>query len=317
MSSFFLRICDMAQNDAIQVDKLVKRYGPLTAVDDISFAVRGGEVFGLLGPNGAGKTTTVECIEGLRAPDDGTIRVLGLDARKDIQPLKERIGIQLQTTGLYPKLTVREVIDLFGSFYTKRVPTDMLIEMTGLQERVNARTKDLSGGQKQRLSVALALVNDPDLIFLDEPTTGLDPQARRNLWDVIEALQKRGKTVLLTTHYMEEAEQLCDRIAVMDHGKIIALDTPDALVRQNFQEQAIEFETPIPPAVELLERIGGVARAQVQEKQVTVFSTDVPVTMAGLLALSQQGTLHFDNLVVRRATLEDVFLKLTGRKIRE
>jgi len=302
---------------AIHVQQLIKRYAALTAVDDISFEVQRGEVFGLLGPNGAGKTTTVECIEGLRAPDGGEIRVLGLDARHDLKPIKERIGIQLQTTGLYPKLTVREVIELFGSFYAKRLPTNTLIEMTGLQERETARTKDLSGGQKQRLSVALALVNDPDLIFLDEPTTGLDPQARRNLWDVIEGLQAKGKTVLLTTHYMEEAEQLCNHIAVMDHGKIIAMDTPAALVRENFSEQAIEFESPQPPPIEMLQAIAGVSRAQIQEKKITVFSTDVPATMAGLLAQSQQGVLHFDNLVVRRATLEDVFLKLTGRRIRE
>lgn len=316
MSSFFLM--SLLHNDAaIHVQQLVKRYGALTAVDDVSFDVQRGEVFGLLGPNGAGKTTTVECIEGLRAPDGGDIRVLGLDARKDLQPIKERIGIQLQTTGLYPKLAVREVIELFASFYTHRVPVDKLIEMTGLQERVNARTKDLSGGQKQRLSVALALVNDPDLIFLDEPTTGLDPQARRNLWDVIEHLQAQGKTILLTTHYMEEAEHLCDRIAVMDHGKIIALDTPDALVRQNFREQAIEFESSPPPSAERLEQLAGVTRAQIQDDRITVFTTDVPATMAGLLNLSQQAILHFDNLVVRRATLEDVFLKLTGRRIRE
>lgn len=315
---FFLCSSISTMTDAaIHVQQLIKRYGPLTAVDDISFDVQRGEVFGLLGPNGAGKTTTVECIEGLRAPDGGEIHVLGLDARHNLKPIKERIGIQLQTTGLYPKLTVREVIELFGSFYASRLPTDTLIEMTGLQERENARTKELSGGQKQRLSVALALVNDPDLIFLDEPTTGLDPQARRNLWDVIEALQAKGKTILLTTHYMEEAEQLCNRIAVMDHGKIIAMDTPAALVRANFSEQAIEFESPQPPPIETLEAIAGVSRAQIQEKKITVFSTDVPATMAGLLAQSQQGVLHFDNLVVRRATLEDVFLKLTGRRIRE
>lgn len=324
MSSFFVYFnlfaaqnTRMANGTAIEVKQLIKRYSALIAVDDISFDVQRGQVFGLLGPNGAGKTTTIECIEGLRTADSGEIRVLGLDARHDLQPIKERIGIQLQTTGLYPKLTVREVIDLFASFYPKRVPTDRVIEMTGLGERVNARTKDLSGGQKQRLSVALALVNDPDLIFLDEPTTGLDPQARRNLWDVIEHLRAQGKTILLSTHYMEEAETLCDRIAVMDHGKIIALDTPDALVRANFAEQAIEFETPTPPALEMLEEIAGVTRAQIQEKQITVFSTDVPATMAGLLQLSQQGALHFDNLVVRRASLEDVFLKLTGRRIRE
>ncbi len=253
----------------------------------------------------------------MRAPDDGEIRILGKDARRDARHLKERIGIQLQTTGLYPKLTVREVIELFASFYTKRVPTDDLIAMTGLAERAAARTQELSGGQKQRLSVALALVNDPDLIFLDEPTTGLDPQARRNLWDLVNDLKKRSKTILLTTHYMEEAEQLCDLIAVMDHGKIIALDTPGGLVRTNFQEQAISFESLQPPPLETLTALPGVARAQIQDTEITVFTKDVPATMGGLLALSREGTLHFDNLVVRRASLEDVFLKLTGRSIRE
>ena len=306
----------MSGDSAIEVKQLAKRYGALAAVDDISFDVGRGEVFGLLGPNGAGKTTTVECIEGLRTPDRGEIHLLGLDARRELQRLKERIGIQLQTTGLYPKLTVHEVLDLFASFYARRLPTAQLVEMTGLQERQNARIKDLSGGQKQRLSVALALVNDPDLIFLDEPTTGLDPQARRALWDVIEQLQARDKTILLTTHYMEEAQQLCNRIAVMDHGKIIALDTPDALVRQHFREQAIEFEAVQPPLA-TLEQLAGVTRAQVQAQRVTIFSTDVPATMAGLLALGQADGLHFDNLTVRRATLEDVFLKLTGRTIRE
>lgn len=302
---------------AIQVQQLVKRYGTLTAVDDISFTVGRGEIFGLLGPNGAGKTTTVECIEGLRAPDDGEIHILGLDARQEIQSLKERIGIQLQTTGLYPKLTVREVVELFASFYSRRLKTDHLIEMTGLQERSNARTKELSGGQKQRLSVALALVNDPDLIFLDEPTTGLDPQARRNLWDVIQHLQSQGKTVMLTTHYMEEAEQLCDRIAVMDHGKIIALDTPSGLVRDNFHEQAIAFESLEPPPLGTLESLTGVVRAQIQDTLITIYTVNVPATMGDLLKLGEEDILKFDNLTVRRATLEDVFLKLTGRTIRE
>lgn len=312
---FFFAI--MQNEAAIQVQQLVKRYGALTAVNDISFIVGRGQVFGLLGPNGAGKTTTVECIEGLRAPDEGEIFVLGLDARREMQALKERIGVQLQTTGLYPKLTVREVIELFASFYPRRLGTEQLIEMTGLQERSGARTKDLSGGQKQRLSVALALVNDPDLIFLDEPTTGLDPQARRNMWDVVQQLRAQGKTILLTTHYMEEAEHLCDRIAVMDHGKIIALDTPAGLVRNNFQEQAIEFESLEPPPLELIEELAGVVRAQVQDTLVTLYTTDIPATMGKLLEMANEGKLKFDNLTVRRATLEDVFLKLTGRNIRE
>lgn len=317
MSFFFDGRMAMQNGTAIEISHLVKRYGPLTAVDDVSFTVERGEIFGLLGPNGAGKTTTVECVEGLRTPDGGEIRVLGLDARRDFKPIKERIGIQLQTTGLYPKLTVREVIDLFASFYARHLPSERVIEMTGLQERQRAAVKELSGGQKQRLSVALALVNDPDLLFLDEPTTGLDPQARRNLWDVIEDLQKQGKTILMTTHYMEEAEQLCNRVAVMDHGKIIALDEPDALVRQNFQEQAIEFESPRHPSPSALQAVPGVTRVQIEDNQITTYSSDVPATMSGLLDLARQSALQFGDLTVRRATLEDVFLKLTGRRIRE
>lgn len=307
----------MLNGHAIQVTQLVKRYGALTAVDRVSFTVERGEVFGLLGPNGAGKTTTVECLEGLRVPDSGDITVLGLDVHRQANALKARIGIQLQTTGLYPKLTVREVIELFRSFYPRRLPTAQVAELTGLAERMDARTKDLSGGQKQRLSVALALLNDPDLLFLDEPTTGLDPQARRNLWDVVIGLQAQGKTVLLTTHYMDEAEQLCDRLAVMDRGQIIALDTPEALIRQHFAEQAIEFDSKPVPEPAVLQALSGVNRVEVQPPRVTVFTADVPATMGGLLALAAQGTIHFDDLIVRRATLEDVFLKLTGRRIRE
>lgn len=302
---------------AVEINHLLKRYGALTAVDDVSFDVRRGEIFGLLGPNGAGKTTVVECIEGLRAPDAGEIRVLDYDARRDPRPIKEQIGIQLQTTGLYPKLTVREVIDLFGSFYARRLPTAQVIGMTGLNERQMARVQQLSGGQKQRLSVALALVNDPALLFLDEPTTGLDPQARRNLWDVIQELQQKGKTVLMTTHYLEEAEQLCDRVAVMDHGKIIALDEPEALVRANFREQAIEFESPRQPPAATLQALPGAGRVQVEGQRITIYTTDVPATMSGLLALAHAGAITFGDLTVRRATLEDVFLKLTGRRMRE
>jgi ABC-2 type transport system ATP-binding protein len=302
---------------AIQVEHLVKRYGSVMAVNDISFDVRAGEIFGLLGPNGAGKTTTVECIEGLRQPDRGEIHLMGLDARRELGQIKERIGIQLQTTGFYPKLTVREVIDLFASFFQHRLSTDKLIDFTNLREKANARTKDLSGGQKQRLSVALALVNDPDLIFLDEPTTGLDPQARRKTWDVIEQLKTQGKTILMTTHYMEEAERLCKRVAIIDQGKIIAMDEPDALVRQHFQEQAIEFQSRLHPPESELKAIPGVARVQMEDGHITTYSTDVPNTMAGLLNLANQHTIEFGDLTVRRATLEDVFLKLTGRRIRE
>ena len=304
---------------AIEVSGLKKTYGATRAVDGIDFDVQPGEVFALLGPNGAGKTTTVEMIEGLRAPDSGSIRVLGLDPRSDLQKIKARIGIQLQTTSLYPRLTVREVIDLFASFFDGRkpIPTGDLIEMVGLREKAATRSKDLSGGQKQRLSVALALVNDPEMVFLDEPTTGLDPQARRNLWDVISGLQKRGKTLLMTTHYLEEAETLCDRVAVVDHGKIIALDSPEELIRQNFKETAIEFTTAGAPSLDALSALPGVSDAKTKEGAVTLYSADVPRTMAGLLQMSERKELKFRDMSVRNATLEDVFLKLTGRSIRD
>jgi ABC-2 type transport system ATP-binding protein len=306
-----------ATEPAILAEHLVKRYGTTTAVDDLSITVQSNEVFGLLGPNGAGKTTTVECIEGLRTPDSGSVRVLGFDVRRDQKEIKQRIGIQLQATNLYHALTVREVIDLFASFYQSPLKTEQVIEWTGLGEKIKTRTKQLSGGQQQRLSVALALINNPRLLFLDEPTTGLDPQARHTTWELIERLHAEGKTVLMTTHYMEEAERLCDRVAIIDHGKIIALDQPQALVRRYFQEQAIEFSTPQLPGDSQLARLPGVSHVQVHEPMVTCYSADVPGTMGGLLDLSRSGAIAFDDLTVRRATLEDVFLKLTGRTIRE
>ncbi len=304
-------------HNAIEVSNLVKRYGSTSAADGITFGVAPGEVFGLLGPNGAGKTTTVECIEGLRQPDGGEIRVLGLDVRQDLPALRERMGIQLQTTGLYPQLNVREVIELFASFYRHSLATDEVIDSTDLREKQHTRTTDLSGGQRQRLSLALALLNDPDVLFLDEPSTGLDPQARRKMWDVIAQLQSKGKTLLLTTHYMDEAERICDRVAVIDHGKVIALGPPRDLIRQYFNEQAIEFTVSAIPPSGVLDHLRAVSHVQVNDHAITCFSDDVPDTMAGLLDLSQRGALEFDDLTVRRATLEDVFLKLTGRKIRE
>ena len=304
---------------AIEIVDLKKTYGETRAVDGLSFQVAPGEVFGLLGPNGAGKTTTVEMIEGLRQPDSGSIKVLNLDPQHDLKQIKNRIGIQLQTTALYPRLTVREVIDLFASFFSGRrhYTTDDLIKLVGLEEKAKTRSKELSGGQKQRLSVALALVNDPEIVFLDEPTTGMDPQARRKLWDVIGSLRQRGKTVLLTTHYMEEAETLCGRVAVIDHGKIIALDSPEELIRQNFKETAIEFSDPGVPDRDRLQALPLVSQVAINDHQVTLYTPDVPQTLAGLMDLVKQQALKYRDMSVRNATLEDVFLKLTGRSIRD
>jgi ABC-2 type transport system ATP-binding protein len=227
---------------AIRVRGLTKRYGEIRAVDGIDFDVAAGEVFGLLGPNGAGKTTTVEILEGLRTPDGGETSVLGVDVARGADSLKPRIAVSLQTAALYPKLTVAELIDLFRSFYARSRPTDELIETLGLGERRDAQTRELSGGQRQRLAVALALVNDPELVFLDEPTTGLDPAARRSLWDLVRDLKSAGRTILLTTHYMEEAEVLCDRLAIMDHGRILEMGTVDELIFKRFHERAVHFD---------------------------------------------------------------------------
>jgi ABC-2 type transport system ATP-binding protein len=302
---------------AIEVTELRKIYNNVPAVDGISFDVHEGEVFGLLGPNGAGKTTTVECIEGLRVPDGGMLCVLGHTHQGYTNGIKERIGIQLQATGLYPLHTVHELLRLFGAFYQRALPPDELIRLVSLEDKRNTKSKDLSGGQRQRLSLALALVNDPDLIFLDEPTTGLDPQSRRQIWTIVKDMQQRGKTIMLTTHYMEEAQTLCDRVAVMDTGQIIALDSPQALITQHFETTAIEFEDKNSAAMDLLEGLPGVKQAKRDGGLVTLYSLDTPRTMEGLLDAARADQLHFDDLRVRSATLEDVFLKLTGRRIRD
>ncbi|MBA2254778.1 MAG: ABC transporter ATP-binding protein [Chloroflexi bacterium] len=301
----------------IQARDLVKRYGELVAVDGVSFEVEQGEIFGLLGPNGAGKTTTVEMLEGLRKPDGGSALVLGLDVARQADVLKERIGVQLQTAALYPLLTVEEVIDLFASFYRRSRPARELIEALDLGERRLAFTRDLSGGQRQRLSVALALVNDPELIFLDEPTTGMDPQARRSLWDLIASLRERGKSVLLTTHYMEEAEQLCDRIGIMDHGKVLEMGTVEDLISKRFRERSVRFDDIGELPEERLAALPGVVRVVREDGVVALYTPDVAATIGGLLQATEALGREPANLVIRRATLEDVFLDLTGRALRD
>ncbi|MGB7538531.1 MAG: ABC transporter ATP-binding protein [Anaerolineales bacterium] len=305
---------------AIEVQDLKKTYGATRAVDGVSFSVGQGEIFGMLGPNGAGKTTTTEILEGLRPPDSGAVRVLGLDVAREPQKIKERIGVQLQTTALYPRLTVREVLDLFGTFYRGKTRTTAeLIEIMNLGEKQNTRSMDLSGGQRQRLSVALALVNKPEILFLDEPTTGLDPQARRSLWEVIRSVNRDGATVFLTTHYMDEAEALCQRVAVVDRGRIIAIDSPQELIRQSFRETAIEFDQKGAKAPDgTFRHLKGVTRPAIRENgHVTIYTENATQTLGGLTDLAEAGTIQFDDLHLRRATLEDVFLKLTGKRIRE
>jgi ABC-2 type transport system ATP-binding protein len=300
---------------ALQVRHLVKRYGPLTAVDGVSFEVARGEIFGILGPNGAGKTTTLEMIEGLRRPDEGTAVVEGVDVRADPRGVRARIGVQLQEAAFFERLTVEETLRLFGAFHRRTAPLDGIIERMQLGEKRQARAGTLSGGQRQRLSIALALVNDPQTLFLDEPTTGLDPQARRNLWDVIAGFRREGRTVVLTTHYMEEAEYLCDRVAIMDHGRLVALDTPRALIRRHTPGTTVAVAVSGGDAV--LEELPGVRHVQHANGEVVLASDDPIQTVHALMDLDRRGTLHFHQLRVEEASLEDVFLHLTGRRMRE
>jgi ABC-2 type transport system ATP-binding protein len=301
---------------AIQVRDLCKRYGDTFAADNVTFSVASGEVFGLLGPNGAGKTTTVECLLGLRTPDSGSIHILGSEQGARSRAVRARLGVQLQTTGLLPQLTVREQVSLFAGLFPRALYVDEVLGWLSLRDKARTPTKSLSGGQRQRLAVALALINDPAVIFLDEPTTGLDPQARRGLWDVVRALKHKNKTVLLTTHYMEEAEQLCDRVAIMDRGRIIELDSPAALINKHFHETAIEL-VPLNGATgDAFRTLPSVQQALLEDGHVTLYSSDVPRTMAGLFELVSSHALAFKDMIVRQATLEDVFLKLTGRRIR-
>jgi ABC-2 type transport system ATP-binding protein len=302
---------------AVRVDAVYKKYGAVQAVDGISFHVAHGEVFGLLGPNGAGKTTTVEMLEGLRSPDSGLLEVLGIDVARNPDDLKQRVGVTLQTAELYPKLTVVEVLDLFRSFYKRSLPTQQLIDFLDLGERQNAQTRQLSGGQRQRLAVALALVNDPEMIFLDEPTTGLDPAARRSLWDLVQKLQTQGKTILLTTHYMEEAEVLCDRLAIMDHGRILALGTVNELVANRFKDRSVRFDRIEALADEQLSGLPGIESIKHDEGETVLYTQDVPATIGGLLALTEAFGVEPGNLGIRRPSLEDLFLDLTGRALRD
>jgi ABC-2 type transport system ATP-binding protein len=306
-----------AGGPVIRVRGLTKRYGDVQAVDGIDFEVARGEIFGLLGPNGAGKTTTVEILEGLRQPDGGEVSVLGVDVSHDADAIKPRIGVSLQTAALYPKLTVTELIDLFRSFYPTSRSTKEVMDALELGERHNARSQDLSGGQRQRLAVALSLVNDPELVFLDEPTTGLDPAARRSLWDIVEGLKADGRSVLLTTHYMEEAEILCDRLAIMDHGRILEMGTVEQLVSKHFQERTVRFDRLDGLAREELERLPEVTSVKEDTNEVLMYTKDPGRTIGALLDLADSRGLEPQNLGIRRATLEDVFLDLTGRALRD
>ena len=326
----------MHDEPVVVADGLRKRYGDLAAVDGISFQVGHGEIFGMVGPNGAGKTTTVECVEGLRRPDEGRVVVLGLDPWRDARALRERMGVQLQTASLPQRIKVGEALDLFASFYRQAADGNALLERLGLGDTRSAYVSQLSGGQRQRLFVALALINQPEVVFLDELTTGLDPQGRHAIWDLVREMRAEGATVVLTTHFMDEAERLCDRVAIVDHGRIIALDAPATLVRQLGAQARVVFEVdglqadgspgPAPSRssptraskdgagqlnLASLGVLDGVLRVERAGERVVVYGQGDGLVSAVVHALETDGVRYW-NLRTEQPNLEDVFLALTG-----
>ena len=300
----------------LQVRNLKKDYGDVEAVKNVSFEVHQGEIFGMVGPNGAGKTTTIECLEGLRVPDAGQISVLGLDPLREQPTIVELIGVQLQASNLPARLRVGEALSLFASLYPSPVPPEDLLERMGLAEKCHSPIAKLSGGQKQRLFIALALINRPVLVFLDELTTGLDPQARRSMWDLVREVRQHGCTVFLTTHFMEEAERLCDRVAIMDEGELIALDSPQALIQSLEREKRIVFQLNTEPAELQLAAVPGVTNIEVNGGRVSVEGYGERFISSIVTSLEDHRADFFD-LRTEQPTLEDVFLRLTGRRMRE
>ena len=300
----------------IRVSNLKKRYGSTVAVADVSLVVNRGEIFGLIGPNGAGKTTTMECVEGLRKWDAGSVSVLGLDPHKDAQALQERIGVQHQEAHLQKRIKVWEAIDLWSALYSSVVDTEALLDQLGLTEKRNAWFMTLSGGQKQRLFVALALIHDPEVLFLDELTTGLDPQARRAIWELINGIRDRGKTVFLTTHLMEEAERLCDRVAIIEHGTLIEMGTPKELVQRHCPQRGVVFSSEGEGVRDRLERIPGIDSVACDGETYTLQGTGDDFVTNVIHAIGTEA-IHVTGFRTELPNLEDVFLKLTGHRIRD
>lgn len=301
---------------AIEVEDLRRTYGDVVAVDGISFEVAEGEIFGLVGPNGAGKTTTIECIEGLRRPSSGQVRLFGMNPFIERRAVAERIGVQLQESALPPRLRVAEALALFGAFYRRRAAIDDLLGQLGLTDKRDAAFSKLSGGQKQRLFIALALINRPEMVFFDELTTGLDPQARRSMWDLVRQIRDRGTTVVLTTHYMEEAERLCDRVMIVDRGGIVALDTPEVLISKLEVDKRIVLGVPDGQDVGYLASLAAVSHIEQTDEKVIVHGHGDRFASSVVYALEDAG-VSFIDLRTEQPNLEDVFLSLTGREIRE
>jgi ABC-2 type transport system ATP-binding protein len=300
----------------VDVRGLVKSYHRQTAVNNISFSVKRAEIFGLLGPNGAGKTTTLEMIEGIRSPDAGTAMLAGLDVRRQRSAVQRIIGVQLQATALFSELTLMETLQFFASLYPRALDVRKLLSDVALEEKARAHPQELSGGQRQRLALAIALVNDPQVLFLDEPTTGLDPQSRRLLWDIVLRLREQGKTMILTTHFMDEAQMLCDRIAIMDGGQIIAQDTPTGLIGRLGAQATIDCRLDgraLPAEIEALEGVTGARHAN---ERYLIYTMTMQPTLVALLAYAGAKSIPLTDLQVRTPTLEDVFLELTGRALR-
>jgi ABC-2 type transport system ATP-binding protein len=315
LSDPFRRYRRMDLQPVIAVTSIRKAYGRTVAVADVSFDVRQGEIFGLIGPNGAGKTTTMECVEGLRSPDGGSISVLGLDPVRDARPLQERIGVQLQEAQLQKRIKVREAVGLWASLYRRPLDGDRLLEQLGLSDKRNAWFMTLSGGQKQRLFIALALINDPELVFLDELTTGLDPQARRAIWELVRGIRARGKTVFLTTHLMEEAERLCDRVAIIDRGRIVDIATPAEMIRRHCPEQTVVVATDDQLSEARFRQIPQVESVTWHDGRFTLQGRGDELVTQVIECLAEH-RIHVTDFRTERSTLEDVFLKLTGHSIR-
>ncbi len=302
---------------AVEVINLRKHYGSVRALNGVSFYVKQGQVFTLLGPNGAGKTTTVEILEGLKKADSGELYFFGQKCREIGRKEKERIGVLLQETNFIERVKVKEMIQMFASFYRKSLPVSQILEIVALLEKSDALVENLSGGQRQRLAIGLALVNDPEIVFLDEPTTGLDPQARRNIWELIETLKAAGKTIFLTTHYMEEAERLSDYVYIMDGGKIISAGTPQSLVDKIGKENVVEFSSGHLTQEQIKSMSQEIKRVVSSDDHIAIYASDLPTALSEILEWAKQNGVDLENFAIRRPNLEDVFLSLTGKGLRD